>query len=272
MARKKTVLVFEAHADDMEFMAGGTIAKFTDRGHEAHVVCATNNEKGSFELSADELRAVRDREVRSAAKVLGVAGVTLLGYPDGELTEKAPRPVLRGRFMRIIRQLRPDIMITWDPFAPYEFHPDHRAVAWAALEAASFSNYPLFCPEQLEEGLGPHYVGEQWFFATAPRDVNKYVDIGDYIDKKIESLYRHESQMVMMVTAAQHAMRASGLSFPGLDTLDPHDFKAAIAAEVRAMAQEAGRPVGILYAEQFRCTRFEGVERFAPGQTIEEDV
>jgi len=272
MARKKTVLVFEAHGDDMEFMAGGTIAKFIDRGHEAHLVCATDNDKGSFELSADELRAARDREIHGAAKVLGIASVTCLGYPDGELADKAPHPVLRGEFMRIIRQVRPDVVLTWDPFTPYENHPDHRAVAWAAHEAASFSHFPLYYPEQIDEGLAPHYVGEQWFFAKEPRDVNKYVDVTDYIDRKIEALYQHESQMVLTLSNAKHAMRASGLQFPGLDSLDPHDFKAIIAAEIKAMAREAGRQIGVLYAEPFRRTRFEGVERFAPGQALEEDV
>ncbi len=272
MAGKKRVLVIEAHGDDLEFMAGGTVAKFADRGHEVHLVCATDNDKGSFELSAAELRATRDREIRGAAKVLGIAGVTCLGYPDGELAEEAPHAVLRGQLMRIIRQVRPDIVFTWDPFTPYEGHPDHRAVAWATHEAASFSHFPLYYPEQIEEGLEPHYVGERWFFAKEPRDVNKYVDITDYINRKIEALYQHESQMVLEVTNARFALRASGLRVPGLKKLDPHDFKGVIAAEIRAMARAVGRQIGVLYAEQFRRTRFDGIERLAGDQTLEEDV
>jgi LmbE family N-acetylglucosaminyl deacetylase len=49
----KRILVFEAHGDDMEFFAGGTIAKFARAGHDVTLVCATDNDKGSFELSAD---------------------------------------------------------------------------------------------------------------------------------------------------------------------------------------------------------------------------
>jgi len=60
---------------------------------------------------------------------------------------------------------------------PYEGHPDHRAVATAASEAASFSHFPNFLPEQVTEGLIPHYVGEHWYFAKSPRDQNKFVNI-----------------------------------------------------------------------------------------------
>jgi LmbE family N-acetylglucosaminyl deacetylase len=271
MPGKKRILVFEAHGDDMEFTCGGTIAKFTDRGHEVHLCVATDNDKGSFELTADELRAARDREVQGAARVLGVAGVTCLGYPDGELMEKAPLHVLRSQFMRLIRQVKPDIIFTWDPFTPYEGHPDHRQVAWAAHEAAAFAHFPLYCPEHLKEGLEPHYVGEEWFFAKSPRDVNKYVDITGYIDRKLEALYEHESQMVLTVAGVQQALRASGLSYPPLENLDPHDYREVIAEQVKAIARAVGRAPGYAYAESFRRERFGGVERIV-GQTVDEDV
>ena len=88
--------------------------------------------------------------------------------------------------MRIIRELQPDIVMTWDPFAPYEGHPDHRAVATAANEAASFAHFPNFYPEHVAEGLSLHCVSEQWYFAKSPRDQNKFVDIDRYMDQKIE--------------------------------------------------------------------------------------
>ena len=72
-----------------------------------------------------------------------------LGYSDGELAFQAPPEKLRGEFMRIIREVKPDIIMTWDPFTPYEGHADHRAVAVAASEAASFSHFPLYYPEHL---------------------------------------------------------------------------------------------------------------------------
>lgn len=271
-ARRKHVVVFEAHGDDMEFTCGGTIAKFTDRGHEVTLVVATDNDKGSFELAADQLRAARDREVHGGARVLGIERVICLGYSDGELQEQAPLHVLRGQFMRIIREQKPDIMFTWDPFTPYEGHPDHRAVAMAAHEAASFSRLPLYYPEQIEEGLEPHYVGEQWFFAKSPRDRNKFVDITGYIDQKIEALCQHASQMVLTVQEMQFALHASGLDVPWLEHLDPHDYRDVIERQIRAVAQAVGRECGFEYAEGCRRTRFGAVERMAKGQELPEDV
>lgn len=269
---RRRVLVFEAHGDDMEFTCGGTMAKFTDRGHEVSLVVATDNDKGSFELTADELRAARDREIHGAAEVLGIESVVCLGYPDGELQERAPPSVLRGQFMKIIREVKPDIVFTWDPFTPYEGHPDHRAVATAANEAASFSHFPLYYPEQLQDGLAPHYVGEQWFFAKAPRDQNKFVDITNYIDKKIEALCRHESQMVLTVQDLQFGLAASGLDAPTLANVDPHDYHDMIDRQIRGVARAVGRKPGFVYAEGFRRTRFGGVIRFAEGKEPEEDV
>jgi N,N'-diacetylchitobiose non-reducing end deacetylase len=270
----KQILVFEAHGDDMEFMAGGTIAKFAARGHEVSLVVATDNDKGSFELSADELRAARDREIHGAAEVLGIKNVIPLGYSDGELAHQASPNELRAKFMRIIRELKPDIVFTWDPFTPYEGHPDHRAVAMAASEACSFSHFPLYAPEQLRDGLDPHYVSEQWFFAKSPRDQNKFVDIDDHIDAKIEALYRHESQMVLTVAELQFHLRASGLDVPWLAELNPHDYRDTIARRMKAWASAVakGAGLGCTYAEGFRRVRFGGIESLARGQELAEDV
>ncbi len=270
----KRILVFEAHGDDMEFFAGGTIAKFAAAGHDVSVVVATDNDKGSFELSAEQLRAVRDAELNGAASVLGVAGVIPLGYSDGDLAYDAPPRLLRGQFMRLIRELRPDIIFTWDPFTPYEGHPDHRAVATAASEAAAFSHFPNFYPEQLEEGLTPHYVGEQWYFAKSPRDQNKFVDIDACIERKIDALCRHDAQMVLTVADMKHHLAASGLSVPWLEAMDPHDYRAFITKQMHA----AGRAVAArsdltcTYAEGFRRARYGGIESLAKDQQIAEDV
>lgn len=269
----KRVLVFEAHGDDMEFFAGGTIAKFAAAGHEVTVVCATDNDKGSFELDADAMRAVRDHELLGAAAILGVKRVIPLGYSDGDLAYADPR-ALRGQFMRLVREVKPDICFTFDPFAPYEGHPDHRTVATAASEAMSFAHLPNFYPEHAAEGLAPHYVGEHWFFAKAPRDVNKYVDIDATIGRKIEALLQHEQQMVLTVADLQHHVRASGLDVPFLSGRSPHDYAAVIDQMMRhageAVAKRSG--LGCQYAESFRRTRFGGLEAWAPEQSIAEDV
>ena len=270
----KRVLVFEAHGDDMEFFAGGTIAKFAAAGHEIVVVVATDNDKGSFELGADEMRALRDRELNGAAGVLGVTRVIPLGYSDGDLAYDAPPRELRGQFMRLIREIKPDIMFTWDPFAPYEGHPDHRAVAVAANEAASFAHFPNFYPEHAADGVQPHYVSEHWYFAKSPRDQNKFVDIDAHIDTKIEALWQHEAQMVLTVADMKCHQQASGLNIPWLEALDPHDYRDVTAKQMKAAgrATAARSGLGCTYAEGFRRSRFGGIESLAKDQQVAEDV
>ena len=115
-------------------------------------------------------------------------------------------------------------------------------------------------------------MGGQWFFEKWPRGQNKFVDITDYIDKKIEALCLHESQMVLTVRDMQYSLEASGLDVPWLANLDPHDFRDAIDRRIRAVTRAAGRPPGFEYAEGFRRTGFAAMQRLAEGQELAEDV
>jgi len=275
-ARKKTVLVIVAHADDMEFMAGGTIAKMAEMGYGIHQVIATNNERGTLERewSPQFTADARREEARRGARALGVdPDIEFLGYEDGRLSE-TPLNELRERCMRTIRRLRPDVLFTWDPFAPYETHQDHRAVALAATEAAAFSHFPLYHPEHCEDGLEPHYVGEQYFFAKTPRDVNKAVDISGYVDRKVEALCEHTSQMGLTVADLQVQLAASGLQLPALRDTDPKDYRPVIETMIKRWAAGAGRRHGLAFAEEFRRQRFGGIERWAgeSGAALPEDV
>jgi len=267
----KSVLVIVAHADDMEFMAGGTIARMAALGYAIREVIATNNERGTLEpdwspkFTADARRA----EARFGARVLGVdPDVEFLGYEDGRLSE-TPLNELREKCMRAIRRHKPDVLFTWDPHAPYEDHQDHRAVAWAATEAAMFSHFPLYHPEHRDEGLAPHYVGERYFFAKSPRDANTAVDISDYIDRKVDALCEHVCQMEMTVADLKLQLAASGLDIPLLANADPKDFRPVIEAQIKAWASSVGRRHGFAYAEEFRRTRFDGIERWARGSASE---
>ena len=259
------MLVIVAHADDMEFMAGGTIARMADLGYVIHEVIATNNERGTLapEWSLQFTADARREEARRGAQALGVdPDIEFLGYEDGRLSE-TPLNELRERCMRAIRRLRPDVLFTWDPFAPYENHQDHRAVAWAAMEAASFSHFPLYHREHRDGGLEPHYVGEQYFFAKAPQDVNKTVDISSYVDRKIEALCQHVSQMELTVAGLQVDLAASGLELPALADADPKNYRPVVETMIRTWAAGVGRRHGMAFAEEFRRQRFGGIERWA---------
>jgi LmbE family N-acetylglucosaminyl deacetylase len=260
----KRVLVIVAHADDMEFMAGGTIAKMADLGYEIREVIATNNERGTLDPDWDTrfTAETRREEARRGASVLGVnPDVEFLGYEDGWLGAIAGIE-LREKCMRAIRKHKPDILFTWDAFTPYEEHPDHRAVAMAATEAASFSHFPLYHPEHRDEGLQPHYVGERYFFAKSPRDTNKIVDISDQIDRKIAALCEHTCQMELTVTDLQLALKASGLDLPTLADADAKNYRPVIDAQIRGWAGAVGKRAGFAYGEEFRRVRFGGIARW----------
>lgn len=271
----KKVLVIVAHADDMEFMAAGTIAKMATLGYEVREVIATNNERGTLDPEWDTrfTAETRREEARRGARVLGVnPDVEFLGYEDGRLSE-TPLNELRERCIRAIRTHKPDILFTWDPWAPYEEHGDHRSIGLAATEAASFAHFPLYHPEHREDGLEPHYTGERYFFAKSPRNTNKIVDISDFIDKKIDALCEHPCQMEMTVMEAQMTLAASGLDIPILRDADPKEYRPIIEMQIKAWASAIGRREGFTYGEEFRRTRFGGVERWlGDGVSLPDDV
>jgi LmbE family N-acetylglucosaminyl deacetylase len=244
-------------------------------GYEVREVIATNNERGTLDpawsprFTAD----TRMEEARRAARVLGVdPDITFLGYEDGRLSE-TPLNELRERCIRAVRTHRPDILFTWDPWTPYEEHQDHRSIGIAATEAASFSHFPLYHPEHRDDGLEPHYVGERYWFAKAPRDVNKIVDISQQISQKIDALCEHVCQMEMTVMDLQAALAASGLDIPQLADADPRDYRPIIDAQIRTWAASVGKREGFAFGEEFRRARFGGLERWARGAAVlPEDV
>ena len=87
---------------------------------------------------------------------------------------------LRGLIVREIRGHKPDVVITHDPFRPYAFHPDHRAVGFSAHDAAYPSaRDPHAFPEQLAEGLEAHKAGEVWYFNSEFPDLIVDISIDD---------------------------------------------------------------------------------------------
>jgi LmbE family N-acetylglucosaminyl deacetylase len=253
MSRKKTVLVVVAHADDMEFMAGGTIARFTEEyGYDVYGYILTDNRRGSYRIASDELIAVSAAEAEKAGRILGLREVRLEGYPDGELNEVHPN-TLREKVMAMIREVRADIVMSWDPFAPGEDHPDHRMTAFAALDAAAFSGNPLFHPEQPHD---PWPVTEAYWFAKHPRDAESFVDISSTIDTKIKALLAHDCQMAMTFDALRQEAAVLEAAVPALQQMDPENYAPLVEMGVRMFCERIGTAAGMAAAEQFRYQSF----------------
>lgn len=215
-------MVIYAHPDDAEGNCGGTTAKWAREGKRMHYLVLTKGEKGTDDpsMTAEKLTKIREEEQMAAARILGVAGVTFLQQPDGELEVNLP---LRREIARLIRQHQPEVLMTHDPWMPYQLHPDHRAAGFLALDAAIAARDPLYCPEHLAEGLHPCRVKEIYLFGTDRPDFR--VDIGETIEIKLEAVRCHVSQ---------------GLTAPH------------VQERIRNRAHEVGASAGCAYAEAFK--------------------
>ncbi len=224
-----SALAVYAHPDDAEISAGGTLARWADAGATVWIVTTTRGDKGTSDPDADLEALVRQRadEQAKAAALLGCAGHRSLAHGDGELTDDAE---LVGELVRVVRELQPEVVVCPDPTAVffgngYFNHRDHRVTGWAALDAvAPAAANPHYFSEQLRDGLDVHRVREVYLSATHEPDC--WVDIADTLERKIDALYCHESQLV-----------------------EAGDW---FRAFVRQGAEDAGTAVGVRYAEAFR--------------------
>ncbi|MGD0611699.1 MAG: PIG-L deacetylase family protein [Anaerolineales bacterium] len=193
------ILVILAHPDDPEFFCGATLARWTKAGHTIHYFLLTCGDKGFADADAtpEQICAVRHAEQNAAASVLGVQEVRFLDLPDGYLV---PTLELRREVVRVIRQEKPDILVTCDPThlfsgGRYLNHPDHRAAGQVVLDAVfPAAGNPHFFPElRKEEGLEPHTPREVWVSLTGNPTVT--LDVTDTWEMKMRALREHKSQI-----------------------------------------------------------------------------
>jgi LmbE family N-acetylglucosaminyl deacetylase len=191
------ILVVIAHPDDADFSAAGSVARWTDAGIEVAYCIATDGEAGGRHtgIGPSELADLRRVEQTAAAKVVGVTDLTFLGYPDGRLLSSLD---LRRDITRVIRRVRPERVLCQSSERNYErifaSHPDHLACGDAALAAIyPDARNPFAHPELLDEGYEAWVVQEVYVMTPTAADV--FVDITETVDRKIEALLSHTSQM-----------------------------------------------------------------------------
>jgi LmbE family N-acetylglucosaminyl deacetylase len=197
--RPQKILVLLAHPDDPEFFCGASIAHWTAQGHEVIYWLLTCGDKGTPDrsLTSEMLCGLRQEEQRRAAACLGVHEVHFLGYPDGYLV---PDLTLRRDVTRVLRTVRPDVLVTCDPTTLYIGdnrlnHPDHRAAGQVAMDAVfpaarDHLNFPeLFSEEHLE----PHITREVWASVTLAPNVT--LDVTATWERKLTAILEHKSQI-----------------------------------------------------------------------------
>jgi LmbE family N-acetylglucosaminyl deacetylase len=219
-----------AHPDDQDFTVSGTLAKWARAGCEIVSVIITSGDSGSNDSNkgADykpELARLREAEQLAANETLGIKQTVFLHYPDGELE---PSLALRKDLTRVIRQYKPEVVVTGNPQAwfygnEYVNHPDHRAAAQAACEAVFPSaGTRLIFTDLLSEGYEPHDVKR--LFIHGSENPDTWIDIGETIEIKIKALKKHVSQV------------------------DTHE----VEKWMRAWAKEEGKVKGLEAAEAYK--------------------
>lgn len=174
----RRLLAVLAHPDDESFGPGGTLALYARHGVEVHLACATRGEVGmvSEELLAGhaDVGSLREHELRCAAGHLGLSGVHFLGYRDsgmpGSEDNRHPRALaaapldeVAAQVTNLIRRLRPQVVITFDPIGGYR-HPDHIAIQRATLAAFEACGDPARYPD-----LWPAYCSHKLYYHTFSR-------------------------------------------------------------------------------------------------------
>jgi LmbE family N-acetylglucosaminyl deacetylase len=226
----RRALAIGAHPDDIEFGAGGTLARWAAAGCEVTMLVVTDGSKGTWDrtLSPQVLVAQRKDEQLAAAKVLGAAHVIHLDLVDGELVYSMG---LRAEMCRQVRLAEPDVVLTHDPWQRYQLHPDHRTAGLAVIDGVVAARDHLFFPEQ---GLGAHRPDAILLWSADEPD--HWEDISRQLSVKLEALMCHSSQATTTMGGADR------------DELR----RQAFVDRVSAWAAESGAPVGLRAAEAFK--------------------
>jgi N-acetyl-1-D-myo-inositol-2-amino-2-deoxy-alpha-D-glucopyranoside deacetylase len=179
----KTLLAVLAHPDDESFGMGGTLAMYARQGVNVHLVCATRGEAGNvspeFLQGFESVAELREHELRCAAGKLGLAGVHFLDYRDSGMPGsadnahpqaliQAPMEEIAGKIVGIMRQLRPQVVVTFDPIGGYR-HPDHIAIHKATVAAFHAAGNVEWFMDQ-----GDVYQPEKLYYHTIPRRMLKW--------------------------------------------------------------------------------------------------
>ncbi|MDA1337527.1 MAG: PIG-L family deacetylase [bacterium] len=197
----KNVLAVFAHPDDMDFSSSGTIAKWAKKGATITYLVCTDGGKGSEDplMTPKKLSLIRQKEQLAAAKILGVKDVIFLTHKDGEL---APNMKLKEDISKVIRQKKPDLVITLDPTFLYSIkrgfinHSDHRAAGQATIDAVfPLARDRLNFPHHEKQGLSSHKV--KTLLLVAMEDFTHCEDITSMFKVKLKTLRAHASQVAM---------------------------------------------------------------------------
>ena len=195
----KTILLIGAHPDDDTY-SQGTLAMLQEHGNEIYIVTLTTGNVGTQDttLSMTDLALIRKQEELAALKELGIPGdhYINLGYDDGMLEYQNKKDVV-AQLVYQIRKIRPDVLFAFDPGKGCQrWHKaDHRAASYLTADAARAAMWPLLFQGQITVGgVKAYTVPAYMFYDSDTADINTWVDISKYVDKKINAMSKYVSQ------------------------------------------------------------------------------
>jgi len=211
----RTVLAVFAHPDDESLACGGTLARLSDAGARVVVICASRGERGSWSdgsLVADgDLAGARTRELREAARILGVAEVIILQHPDGDL-RWADVPQFHAEIVSALEHYGPDGVITFAEDGLY-WHLDHVGVherTYTAVKSLGAAAPPLYYVT-MQQGVMREIVDaavanglrlesnpfdiEPDAFGDHAKPPTFVVDVHDWVPRKLAALRCHRTQI-----------------------------------------------------------------------------
>jgi LmbE family N-acetylglucosaminyl deacetylase len=248
----RVLAAIQPHCDDVPIFAGGTVLKLLDEGYTGVLITMSNDSMAGAGSSIGDIVLKNERDTVEMARRLGITETFFLNYPNHNM-DGWPILEIRARLVFLLRLMKVDTVLVYDPSALYERNPDHyitaRAVESACWMAASEWDYP----EHFKAGLTPHGPQEKYYFARGPQLVNRVVDTSAYIDQKVYANMANITQGPAGDNGAQlrKKLAAQGRRLPILgnddETANRHYTKEFALARDRVR----GRAYGLEYAEYF---------------------
>ena len=245
MTHTLNILAVFPHPDDSVIYAGASLNKWVREGHKVSAICCTDGEVGTLrtDLSKEDVSRLRKNELMAACKIIGITDIEMLHYPDAGVMD--PKG-LRKDLIRCMRKYKPDRVLSMDPWAPYEIHPDHRMVGQMSAEAAAFAGFPLLYTEQLNQEIHPHTASEVWFMGLLGHRPNCFVDVSTSIDKKVEALLQFETTLSIITELLGLEIHMDTIS-----TKTSQDIIHQANEWIRTDAEKIGKHAGLTAAEAF---------------------
>ena len=180
----KVLAAIQPHCDDIPIFAGGTVLKLLDEGYAGYLITLSNDSMAGTGSSIGDIVRKNEADTVEVARRLGLKEAFFLNYPNHNM-DAWPILEIRARLIFLFRLLKVDTVLVYDPSALYERNPDHYVTARAVESACWMAGSEWDYPEHFRAGVAKHSVRDKYYFARGPQLVNRVVDIGPYMDKKV---------------------------------------------------------------------------------------